>query len=1021
MSGSTALGERVDAESVKEMLVSYFTEMRGAIERHGGTVEKFIGDAVVGAFGLPEGHEDDALRACRAALEMQARLAALNEQLEQRLGTTIAVRIGVNTGEVVAGGELGAEAFATGDAVNTAARLEQAAGPGEVFLGESTYRLLRDAVRVEPVEPFEAKGKAERVPAYRLLEVRLGPVERQADTSFAGREDQLRLLERELDGAITQRACRLVTFVGEPGVGKSRLTAEFVSRIRDRARVVRGTCLSYGEGITFWAVGEIVRELAGIHDDHSPAEALALIESQVEGEANGPVVAANLAQLLGIAEGSATGPETAWAFRQFLVAQARSRPLVVVFDDIHWAEPALRDLLVGLPGAVSEAPILLLCLARPELLEARPPWPVAVSLEPLGDGEVGALLASLLGEVPAQVVERLVRASAGNPLFSEELVATLLEEGVLRVEAGVCVVRGDLDTLALPASVQGLLGARLDRLAADARATLERGAVEGELFHRGAVAELSAPAARPAVPSLLDGLAAKDLVRPAESAFVDDAAYRFKHILVRDSAYQATAKRLRATLHEEFAGWLERAVGARVTEYEEILGHHLEQAYRYRAELGPIDDETRALGERAGVRLAAAGRRAHGRGDLGAVANLLGRAVALLARGSRDRIEVVLTLVEALADFVRLDEAEQLLDEAAEDAGRLEDERLAAHVELERAWLAVHANAERSVEMGVLATAERVIPIFERLGDDIGISRALEVVAIVDLYYGRLSEMAAASEQGYLHAERAHDTQAQGKHRLGRMAAEHWGPTPLDQTEELLEQSLEWARRTGSLGVEAKAMVRLGTVRALRGDRAGGNRLFARGMAACDEIGARIWAYQELGCWIWALTDDLGLAEARLRETSVVLAEAGRRGVLSTVAAILAECMYRQGRYEESSALLDEASEKAADDDVATRVFVRTGRAKLCTQRGQGHEAVALAAEAVALAAATEIVDLRGDSLLGLAEVLRGVGRIGEAAKPLQEAIALWDRKRNVIYAEKARALLAELGVAPVENTGSTV
>ena len=301
-----------------------------------------------------------------------------------------------------------------------------------MLLGERTFRLVRGAVHAEPVPPLAAKGKSEPVQAYRLLDVSsVGPVPRGAGTPFAGREEQLQLLRQEFDAVVARRECRLVTVVGEPGVGKSRLTAELVAQIGARARVVRGRCLSYGEGITFWAIGEIVRELAGINDEHSIAQARALVEAHVAGGPNARVVAAKIAQLLGLAEGSATAPETEWAIRHFLRAQADTRPLVVIVDDIHWAEPTLLGLLAGLPAAITDAPILLLCLARPELLEQGPHWQVAVRLEPLGGRDIDGLLESLLGDTPPAVRERLAEASAGNPLFAEELVAMLLDEGVL--------------------------------------------------------------------------------------------------------------------------------------------------------------------------------------------------------------------------------------------------------------------------------------------------------------------------------------------------------------------------------------------------------------------------------------------------------------------------------------------------------------------------------------------------------------------------------------------------------------
>jgi len=274
-SGSTAMGERLDAESVRELMYSYFHEMRSAIERHGGTVEKFVGDAVMAVFGVPEAHEDDPLRACRAALEMQKRLPELNQELERRYGSVLALRIGVNTGQIVAGDASTRETFVSGDAVNTAARLEQAAAPGEVLLGEATYRLVRDMVEAEPVEPITAKGKAEPVAAYRLLSVPLAPAPRAGrQTPLVGRTEELRTLEEMFARATAGGRLELATMIGEPGVGKSRLASEFVAALGGRARVLVGRCLAYGEGITWWPLAEIVRAAAGIHDEHDRAHAL---------------------------------------------------------------------------------------------------------------------------------------------------------------------------------------------------------------------------------------------------------------------------------------------------------------------------------------------------------------------------------------------------------------------------------------------------------------------------------------------------------------------------------------------------------------------------------------------------------------------------------------------------------------------------------------------------------------------------------------------------------------------------
>jgi class 3 adenylate cyclase/tetratricopeptide (TPR) repeat protein len=1012
MSGSTAMGERVDPETVRELMFSYFHEMRGALERHGATVEKFIGDAVVAVFGVPQAHEDDALRACRAALEMQARLAALNEELRRRFGTTIALRIGLNTGEVVSGDASARETFVTGDAVNVAARLEQAATPGEVLLGEPTYRLVREAVTVEPVEPLMLKGKSARLPAYRLLEVSgLGPPPRRMGTPLVGREQELALLEREFGTAVAQRSCRLVTIVGEPGVGKSRLAAELVARIGSRARVLRGRSLSYGEGITYWAIGEIVREAAGIRDEHSSEEARARLEALLDGVPNGRIVAARMAQVLGIAEGVATAPETVWAIRHFLVAHAGERPLLVLVDDIHWGEPTLLDLLAGLPAAIEDAPILLLCLARPDLLENRSDWEATVRLEPLAGSELDALLASLLGKTPASVRARVSQASAGNPLFVEELVAMLVEEGVLRRANGSWALERELDSVALPASLNALLGARLDRLDDDLRGVLERGAIEGEIFHRGAVVELSPAESRPAVADDLEALTGKELVRPAEASFVGEAAFRFRHILVREAAYGATAKKLRAALHERFAGWLERVAGERVTEYEEILGYHLEQSFRYRAELGPVDDEARALGVRAANRLASAGRRALARGDLDAATNLLGRAATLLPAGSREKIELLPDLVEARYEAGRLEEVEALLEEGIEAAEALGDEHLSAVAHVQRAWLKAHADP-RGWSDRALAEAEQAIPVFERLGDDDALGRAWDVIHSVHWLRGQLAAARAAAERGLVHAERAGNERQQGRHRIGRTASAYFGFAPLDEVDEELERDLEWARRTGSLWLEAVCVQALGTHHAARGDLIKGKQLIARGMSIVSDLGMRLFVAGLVANWIWFVTDDAVTAEARLRESHDLLAEAGEKGLLSTVAANLAQALYLQGRYDEAEEMLIVSAEVGASDDVSTQVLTRSVRARILARRGLPEEAEGLAREAVALAAETEYVDLRGESLLALGEVLRLAGRLEEAVEAMQEALDLWEAKGNVVFAARTRALLGELQVS---------
>jgi len=593
--GSTALGESVDPEALRTVLLRYFQRMKGIIESHGGTVEKFIGDAVMAVFGVPVVHEDDALRAVRAAAEMQAALPELG----------ITARIGLNSGEVVMGTE---ERLATGDAVNVAARLEQAAGGGEVLLGEETLRLVKHAVEVDPVEPLPLKGKAKRVPAYRLIAVRKSTERRQLMAPMIGRERELRRLQDACAQAVDGRSCRLVTILGTAGVGKSRLGFEFVHGM-ERGRVVRARCLSYGEGISYWPVVEVLKGL-----DAMPADDYA---------------ASILQALLGERVMAVSSQEIAWAFRVLLEEVAQEEPLVVVFDDIQWGEETFLNLIEHVADLSRDAPILLLCLARPELLEKRPGWgggkenATTVVLEPLNADETDRLLEAL-GDVSEALRERIRVAAEGNPLFVEEMLALVRESGT--------------EEVVVPPSIHALLAARLDQLAPDERRILECGSVEGRTFHRSAVQVLSDDASN--LQSKLIGLVRKELVRPERAQLREDEAYRFRHLLIRDVAYEGLAKAVRAELHERFADWLE-VRGTELVELDEIAGYHLEQAARYKQELGVPEAR---LAERAGERLAKAGRGAMWRDDGRAARGLLERALHLL-RPLRLDVDLELDLV----------------------------------------------------------------------------------------------------------------------------------------------------------------------------------------------------------------------------------------------------------------------------------------------------------------------------------------------------------------------------------------
>ena len=735
VTGSTALGERLDPEALRRVMSRYFDEMKASIERHGGTVEKFIGDAVMAVFGIPLVHEDDALRAVRAAADMRVALELLNKELEREHGVTLAARIGVNTGEVVAGAS--EQTLVTGDTVNVAARLEQAAAPGEVLIGEPTHRLVRDAVVAEPVEPLELKGKAETVPALRLVSVAgtAAGRARRLDSPMIGRERPLALLLQLFEGAAADRACHLFTILGSAGVGKSRLVEEFVSRLEDRAALLRGRCLPYGDGITYFPVLEIVKEAAGLADFDAPDVVEAKVCAALADDEQQEVVCSRVSQLLGVQE-SASPEETHWAIRRFLEAQAREGPLVVVFDDIHWAEPALLDLIEHVADWSKEVPLFLLCMARPDLLDLRPTWGggkmnvTTVSLEPLSNEECERLIASLLGaaDLPAVVAERITDAAEGNPLFVEEMLEMLIDDGRLERSNGSWVAVGEMAEVAVPPSISSLLEARLDRLGPDERAVIERASVVGKVFYGGAIQALFGKDAPPNLRELVMGLVRRELVRAERSTLPGQEMYRFRHLLIRDAAYEGMPKELRAELHERFADWLEEVAGERIDEQQEILAYHLEQTVELRRQLGPLGEREIEISRRAALHLRASGDRARDRGDLQAATQLYGRAADLLPEDDATRPDLLYELARAMTETELRKESVEIFRRArvlARERGDLRTEWL-SRLSLSSTLMSVDPHAV--ITSRFREEIQEAIGIFESLGDERAQARAWRAV-----------------------------------------------------------------------------------------------------------------------------------------------------------------------------------------------------------------------------------------------------------------------------------------------------
>jgi class 3 adenylate cyclase len=691
--GSTALGETTDPEALRALLAGYFERMKAIVERHGGTVEKFIGDAVMAVFGAPVAHEDDGLRACRAALEMREALPGLG----------IEGRIGVATGEVVSGTE---ERLVTGDAVNVVSRLQQAAQPGEVLIGEETRALVGAAVDVEAVEPLTLKGKTDPVPTHRLLAVHV-LAERGPQAPFVGRGRELAAIREARERVLAERHCELVTIVGEAGVGKSRLVAEALASLE--GRVIQGSCLPYGEGITYWPVVEVLKQLGA-----SPPD---------------PAAAAAISSVFGETDMATSAEEIAWAFRKTLEHAAAEQLLIIVFDDIQWGEETFLDLLEHVALLSSGAPILLLAMARPELPERRADWPVTLRVEPLGAEEADELIPEA---ITGTLRSKIARGSGGNPLFVEEMVAMAGEAG---------------GEVAVPPTLQALLAARLDQLNAGERRVLERSAVEGEVFHRGAVQAL-APEETQITPRLA-ALTRKGLIRPVKPQLAGEDGFRFRHLLIRDAAYAGLPKATRADLHQRFAAWLEHRGTDRV-ELEEILGYHLERAWHYREELGLADGGELAAAARQ--RLTTAGRRALWRQDVGAAVNLLSRAAALVTSAETDvlaEVDLALALGWQGKGRESLQRARSVAERAAAAGDRLGE--LCAL--LAEGVLRISFEPEGATDQ-LAAVAEQALPEFEAAGNDSGLNLTYRALGQVASMHGQMDALVGAYERAAAHAQR---------------------------------------------------------------------------------------------------------------------------------------------------------------------------------------------------------------------------------------------------------------------------
>lgn len=942
----SVLAVRTDIED-PEALHGAFDRCAAVIEQHGGTVERYLGDALVGLFGLTESHGDDAQRAARAAVELRAATAEL--------------RLGLETGELFLGAASRGAAIATGAAITDAGRLSERAAAGEILLGDRIARALGADASVDA-----ASG--------RLLELRIDQpaLLRARATPFVGRAPELSELHAALARTRDERACRLVTIVGPPGIGKSRLAGEFLAAVGEQATVLAGRCLAYGEGTTYRALADIVRELGG-----DPRRRIAELLAGDEGAVRGILGA------IGYSDEPVQVEETAWALRRLLERLAEERPLVVAVEDVHWAEPALLDLLDHVVALSSGSPILLVCLTRPELLDSRPAWAApqpnrsVLVLDAL-DATLARELAERLGA--AQHAARIAERAEGNPLFVEQLVA---------VDSGT-------DTGGLPASIQAALAARIDRLEDGERMLIQRAAVEGRTFHAGALAALVPERARHGLGNRLVGLARKGLIGADRPEFAGQEAFRFTHALVREAAYAGVPKRLRAELHAGLAEWLEQRPAAA----DEIVGFHLEQACLLAAELGGASAGERARATRAVDRFDAASRSALARGDPAAASALLERAIALVPSDGAARGALLPALGASLFEAGRMTEASHVLDEAI---ARAPDDRLSARAQVEREFVRLEQETSAGIEHS-RRVVEAVMEVLQRAGDDRGQGRAWSLRAYLAWTEGHVGRADDAWCEAAGCARRAGDERELFEVLAWRATAAAFGPTPVD---EAIRRCQEFRDLVSSSPIAVAWMINpLASLHAMMGDFELAEELVREANEILQRLRSRSASVSHHEALVRLLAGQPAEAEASLRAGVERLSSMGDPNADATTTAMLAQAVYAQGRMREAEDLCRVSADAAAADDIVTHAIWRGVRAKILAREGGCERAETLAREAVALLDATDLHSHHGDAMLDLAEVLRACSRLDESDRALRTGLGLYELKGNHTAAARARRLL---------------
>jgi class 3 adenylate cyclase len=981
---STGIGERLDAEPLRRMLDEFFQEMSASIIRHGGTVEKFIGDAVVGTFGIPTSHEDDALRAVRAALEMVRKVSELKGPAP--VDAELRVRVTISSGEVYADEGSAMSGSVGGDVFNIAARLQSSTPANEVVVSEFTERLIRGRVDLAPLGATQLRGKSSPVDAFRVLGVRTSTT--GMATPFVGRDRQLSVLRDALDEVEESQSSVLVTVLSPPGVGKSRLAEEFIASMRRDVSVAVGQTPSYGEGVTFAPLVELLAQVA----EDSPGDARKVatrLAERLSVVPDGSAVAGRLAQILGV--GEAHGSDASWAVRRLFEVVAADRPLVVVLEDLHWAEAPMLDLI----DAVFErlhGPVLMLCLARPELLERRPTWgagklrAITISLGPLPPDVAQRLATALLGDgLPTSVLERVCAAAEGNPLYLEQLTAMLSDQGYLAEGGWGGLVESDLD---VPATLQTLLAARLDRLDNDVRRVLERAAIEGRRFRMPPLIALTPELTPATIDMAIAELDRRELIEPEDEA---RGSWRFAHMLVREAAYRGVSKEVRSQLHESLATWMDQNDRDQ-TDVDEMVGRHLESALRLHEELGPADERAADLALRAGEHLASAGERALSAIDLLTARDLLGRAAALLPECSATRLNLLPNLGVTLSETGRPSETDALLTRGiaqAQEAG-LEREALRAIVQLQSNR--VYRSPTEEEIHHALIDARTATDALSAMGDDVGCAEGAIAIEYLEMVLGHVAEAGTWALRGLVHALKVRHA------REAAQAAADWvndaivGPLRVDRFSDV---ATALPIEEGSPVPEASREMLYAAAALALGDRDRSSEHEARwrGVIECNGL---TWLGATHDLALAQLEFSIGrpeLAERRLRDARATLAGYGDIWWCDTADTQLCLAIAAQDRKGEFLRFADDLTQRFVVPDRQALIRRHTISALAAMARESPADAEPEAARSVELTATTDLLLDRATALLVHAQVAAALGRNDEAKRIKGEVDDLYESK----------------------------